>query len=384
MKVAFDIQPLLDDEKTWIGYCEAGFVRNIVLDHPETAFALEYFSFKNADAKKKKAAIYLAQNAEISDCGKITGRVYRFLSSLFPLPYRWFFNSGADITHFFNAIIPPFVKGKKVVTIHDMVIRRFPESMNARTRFVLGLSLRKTIKRADMIITVSEFSKQEILKYYPCSAQKLKVIYQGIDLELYHDGISREESRRVCGVYNITDDYILYLGTLEPRKNIERLIEAYALLRNRQAAAPVLVIAGKKGWRFDGIFHQVKKLGLDDRVIFTGYIPDQDKSALLAGAGFFCFPSLYEGFGLPPLEAMACGTPVLTSNAASLPESVGNAALLVNPYSVENIAEAMERLCVDTALRESLREKGLEWVKRFDWNRLSESLYSVYVSLAAS
>jgi glycosyltransferase involved in cell wall biosynthesis len=384
LKVAFDMQPLLDNQKTGVGYCEDGFVRNIILSHPETAFALEYFFFKNADTKKKQAANYLAPNTEISDCRKFPGTAYRFFSCLFPLPYKWFFSSGADVTHFFNAIIPPLVGGKKVVTIHDMVIRRFPETMNARTRFVLGLTLHKTVKRADIIIAVSEFSKQEILKYYPCSAPKLKVIYQGINLNAYHAGISREEIRRVCSTYNITGNYILYLGTLEPRKNIERLIEAYALLQSRQAETPVLVIAGKKGWRFEGIFRRVEALGLEGGVFFTGYIPDQDKPALLAGAQFFCFPSLYEGFGLPPLEAMACGTPVLVSNAASLPEAVGGAALLVDPYSVESIAEAMERLCVDTALREALRRRGLERVKRFDWSSLSESLYSVYASLAAS
>jgi glycosyltransferase involved in cell wall biosynthesis len=384
MKVAFDIQPLLEDEKTGVGYCEAGFIQNMVLRHPETTFILEYFSFKKKDIKNKNVAVYIAPNVEISDCGKIPGTLYRFFSTLFPLPYKWFFKTGTDVTHFFNAIVPPFVKGRKVVTIHDMVIRRFPQTMNSRTRFLLGLSLRKTIRRADMIVTDSEFSKGEIIKYHNCPIEKIKVIYPGIDSKTYHAGIGPENIRCVCDKYNIKGQYILYLGTLEPRKNIERLIEAYAQMRDGRTKPPMLVIAGKKGWRFDGIFQRVKDLGLQDRVIFTGYVSAPDKPGLLAGARFFCFPSLYEGFGLPPLEAMACGTPTLVSSAASLPEAVGNAALLVDPYSVKSIAQAMEQLCSDTMLWEDLREKGLKQVRRFDWARSSESLYSVYESLTGA
>jgi glycosyltransferase involved in cell wall biosynthesis len=384
LKVAFDIQPLLEDEKTGVGHCEAGFIQNMVSRHPETVFTLEYFSFKKKNIKKKNVAVYIAPNVEISNCGKIPGALYRFFSAMFPLPYKWFFKTGVDVTHFFNAIVPPFVEGRKVVTIHDMVIRRFPQTMNSRTRILLGLSLHKTIRRADIIVTDSEFSKKEILKYYNCPINKIKVVYPGIDLKTYHTGINPEEIRCACDKYHIKGQYILYLGTLEPRKNIERLIEAYAQMRDRRTKPPMLVIAGKKGWRFDGIFHRIKDLGLQDRVIFTGYVSDRDKPGLLAGARLFCFPSLYEGFGLPPLEAMACGTPALVSGTASLPEIVGDAALLVDPYSVKSIAQAMEQLCYNTASWKDLREKGLRQVRRFDLEKSSESLYSLYENLAVS
>jgi glycosyltransferase involved in cell wall biosynthesis len=244
--------------------------------------------------------------------------------------------------------------------------------------------MRKTIKRADIIVTDSEFSKEEILKYYNCPIDKIKVIHPGIDLKTYHAGINPEEIRRVCDRYNIKGQYILYLGTLEPRKNIERLIEAYAKMRDGRTKYPTLLLAGKKGWRFDEIFHRIKDLGLQNQVIFIGYVSDRDKPGLLAGAKFLCFPSLYEGFGLPPLEAMACGTPALVSCTASLPEIVGDAALLVDPCSVESIAQAMEQLCYNTASWEDLREKGLKQVRRFDLEKSSESLYSLYESLAVS
>jgi glycosyltransferase involved in cell wall biosynthesis len=381
VKVAFDIQPLLDNEKTGVGYSADGFIQNLIHRHPETAFALAYFSPGNVQAKQEKIKKYLAPNVEFVRCGYFPGKAYRFFSALLPLPYRFFLNPHADVTHFFNFIIPPLVKGKKVVTIHDMVIRRFPETMRAKTKYMLYLNLHKTIGRADRIITDSEFSKREILRYYQYPEEKIKVVPIGVDSKIYHAGISPGEVRRVRALYRIEGDYLLYLGMLEPRKNLDRLVEAYWLARQKHENFPVLVIAGKKGWLFERIFRRTKDLGLEKSVIFTGYVSDGDKPPLLAGARYFCFPSLYEGFGMPPLEAMACGTPVLASNAASLPEVLGDAALLVDPYSVESITRAMERLCFDTALREDLRKKGPERAKYFNWNNISDALHTAYQEL---
>jgi glycosyltransferase involved in cell wall biosynthesis len=381
LKVALDIQPLLDSEKTGVGCSADGFVQNLVRGHPETAFALAYFSSGDTRAEQEKVKKYLAPNVELSRCAYFPGKAYRFLSALLPLPYRFFLNPRADLTHFFNFIIPPFVKGKKVVTIHDMVIRRFPETMRAKTKCMLYLNLRKTIGRADRIITDSEFSKREILLYYRYPEEKIKVIPVGVDLKIYRAGIGPGEVRRVRALYRIEGDYLLYLGMLEPRKNLTRLIEAYWLAGRKHEKFPLLVIAGKKGWLFERIFRRTKELGLEKKVLFTGYVSEGDKPALLAGARGFCFPSLYEGFGMPPLEAMACGTPVLASGAASLPEVLGGAALLADPYSAESISRAMERLCFDTELREDLRKKGLERVKQFDWRYSADALHKVYQEL---
>jgi glycosyltransferase involved in cell wall biosynthesis len=382
VNVAFDIQPVLDHEKTGVGCSADGFIRTLVRRHPETTFTLACFSSNHTPAQRGILETYRSPNVKLDQCGYFPGKAYRFLSALLPLPYRFFFNSPADITHFFNFIIPPFVKGRKVVTIHDMVIRRYPETMRAKTKYMLYLNLRKTVRRADRIITDSEFSKKEILTYYRYPPEHIKVIPIGVDTAVYHPGISPDEISRVRGFYRIQGEYLLYLGMLEPRKNIERLLEAYYMAGKKHEHFPLLVIAGRNGWLFERIFRRVKDLGLEGKVLFTGYVADRDKPPLLAGARCFCFPSLYEGFGMPPLEAMACGTPVLSSNAASLPEVLGSAAYMADPASAESIAEGMEALVSDPALRETLRARGLERAQYFNWERLADSLHEVYQEAA--
>jgi glycosyltransferase involved in cell wall biosynthesis len=169
------------------------------------------------------------------------------------------------------------------------------------------------------------------------------------------------------------------VGTLQPRKNLGRLLEAYALLRKRaqRGEAPGLVIAGRKGWLYDQIFQQVERLGLESKVVFPGYVPQDDLPALLSGARLFVFPSLYEGFGLPVLEAMACGTPVACSNVSSLPEVAGDAALLVDPLDVRGMAEAMNRLLQDEGLRTQLVERGYRQVRQFSWARCARETLAV-------
>jgi glycosyltransferase involved in cell wall biosynthesis len=205
-------------------------------------------------------------------------------------------------------------------------------------------------------------------------------VYIGIDFSFYKRATA-DIIESIKKKYNINGDYILYLGTLEPRKNLERLIEAYAAVKESEKAAPLLVIAGGKGWLYESIFETVKRFGIENSVIFTGYVPDADKPALLSGAKVFCFPSLYEGFGMPPLEAMACGTPVLTSNVASLPEVCGDAAYYVNPLLVSEIEQGIKQLCFNEELRNNLIQKGEERVKLFSWDKIAEQLHNLYQEL---
>jgi glycosyltransferase involved in cell wall biosynthesis len=341
---------------------------------------LEYFLFRNKSKVKKIINTYRRSNTLLCEC-RFPRFIYRSISAFIPLPYCWFFRNNVNVRHFFNFIVPPFSKGKTVVTIHDLGFKRFPETLTVKTKLLLRLNLRKSLKRADLILADSEFTRQEILYFYDCPPEKIRVLYSGVEHERYHVNIPAEEITRVKTKQGITGDYILYLGTLEPRKNIERLISAYAQLKQRQPIVPPLIIAGKKGWLYDGIFEKARSL--TDNIHFTGYIPEEDKPGLLAGALFFCFPSLYEGFGLPPLEAMACGTPVLCSNAASLPEVVGDAGLLVDPFSVEEIADGMERLYTNEILRTDMKQKGITQAARFDWERSSGELFKIYESLEA-
>ena len=176
--------------------------------------------------------------------------------------------------------------------------------------------------------------------------------------------------------YNIAGDYILFVGTLQPRKNLIRLIEAFSNLQSPISNIQ-LIIAGKKGWLYEETFRQVEELGLEWKVVFTDYAPEGDLPALLSGASLFVFPSLYEGFGLPVLEAMACGTPVVCSNVSSLPEVAGEAAILVDPLDVEELATAMERVLGDEELRAELTERGFEQARRFSWEKCARQTLDV-------
>lgn len=378
--IAFDATPLVGDLISGVGWCEAYLVDALTKMHPELNYRYEYFTLRSPEEKVRRMEKFRKENIPLCSA-TMSPLVYRTVSNFIPVPYSAFFGDWADITHFFNYIVPPHVHGKTVVTVHDMVVHAYPETVRLRTREMLRLGLKKSMERADCIVTDSEFSRSEIEKYYPKYADKVQVVPCGVDTERFYRVEDAEEIARVKAAHNIDGEYFLYLGTLEPRKNLERLIQAYALLRQKHADAPKLVLAGGKGWMYDTIFETVKMLHLENVVLFPSYIPSEDMAALYSGAFAFVFPSIYEGFGMPPLEAMACGTPVLTANAASLPEAVGNAAILVNPYQVEAISRGMEVLMEQPELRERLSRMGLRRAKEMSWENAADKLFSVYESL---
>lgn len=379
--ISFEVSPLVNDVKTGIGYCESGQVTEISKAHSGTdRIKFEFFSLRNHDRKLARIEPYLMDNCEIN-MSRFSGFVYKAVSTFIPLPYSWFFGKGSDITHFFNYIVPPFVHGKKVVTIHDMVYKAFPETMNSKTRILLNLAMNKSMKRADVVVTDSEFSRSEIIKYFPQYRDKVEVVPCGVDCDMFKPIQDRSIIENVKANHNINGRYFLYLGTLEPRKNLTRLVKAYEILSRRKEDCPLLVLAGGKGWLYDEIFEEVNKSGLGDKVIFTQYIPGEEICPLMNGAEAFVFPSLYEGFGMPPLEAMACGTPVIVSGSASLPEVVGDCGLIVDAYSEESIADAMGKIADNEELRKQLSEKGIIRAREFSWKKSAEKLYTIYERL---
>lgn len=379
--ISFEVSPLVNDVKTGIGYCESGQVTEISKAHSGTdRIKFEFFSLRNHDRKLARIEPYLMDNCEIN-MSRFSGFVYKAVSTFIPLPYSWFFGKGSDITHFFNYIVPPFVHGKKVVTIHDMVYKAFPETMNSKTRILLNLAMNKSMKRADAVVTDSEFSRSEIIKYFPQYRDKVEVVPCGVDCDMFKPIQDRSIIEKVKANHNIKGKYFLYLGTLEPRKNLTRLVKAYEILSRRKEDCPLLVLAGGKGWLYDEIFEEVNKSGLGDKVIFTQYIPGEEICPLMNGAEAFVFPSLYEGFGMPPLEAMACGTPVIVSGSASLPEVVGDCGLIVDAYSEESIADAMGKIADNEELRKQLSEKGISRAREFSWKKSAEKLYTIYERL---
>ena len=381
MNISFDAQPLVKGQKTGIGFCEAGTISAMLKKYPENSYTMEYFCYKNIANYAEKLSSFIGTNCKAAPCKWFSDSVYRILWNFIPIPYRIFFNTKPDITHFFNYFIPPGVQGKCIATVHDMAYKVYPETVRFKTKFMLNVSLARSCRRADKIITISEFSKREIMKYLNIDENKIVVVPCGVDHDVFKPQTDNKKIETTKQRYNITRDYFLYLGTLEPRKNIERIIEAYAVLKKEESQAPLLVMAGRKGWLYDSIFQKVKELKLEQDILFTGYIEDSDAPVLISGATAFLFPSFYEGFGLPPLEAMACGVPVLTSNCASLPEVVGDAAIVVDPYSIDEIMQGMKMLMKDANLRMKLSEKGIKQAKSFTWDKTADIVYDVYKEL---
>ena len=381
MRIEFDALPLVSEKMTGIGWCEAGQTTALARLHPEDSFRYNFFSGKDNAAKMERIKPFAGDSIAVK-MAKFSGYMYRASSTFVPVPYSSFFGKKADVTHFFNYIVPPGVHGKTVVTVHDMVYKAFPETVRGRTKLMLNMGLKRSMKRADVIVTDSEFSKSEIIRYFPQHEAKIRVVPCGVDTDRFHPCTEPERIPAVKESLGIGGDYFLYLGTIEPRKNLERLITAYKALVNKLGEkSPKLVLAGGKGWLYDGIFARVERLGLQDKVIFTKYVPAEDMNPLMCGALAFVFPSLYEGFGMPPLEAMACGVPVLTSGKASLPEVTGDCAVICDAYSPKSIAEGLYRLYADDKLRRDLSARGLERAKQFTWERSAEMLYDIYSAL---
>ncbi len=380
MKIAFDALPLVSERITGIGWCEAGQTSAMAELYPENEYVYNFFSQKGDTQKTERIKQFLNTGIK-TNTADFSGYLYRLISNFLPVPYYKFFGCDCDITHFFNYIVPPKVKGKTVVTVHDMVYKAFPETVRARTKYMLDTGLKKSMKRADLIVTDSEFSKSEIIKYFPEYGDKIRVVPCGVDLNKFHPCNDTDKIEQVKKSMEIIGDYFLYLGTIEPRKNLKNLISAYAKFLKENNNSPKLVLAGAKGWLYDDIFNEVKNLNLENQVIFTKYVPSEDINALMCGAVAFVFPSIYEGFGMPPLEAMACGVPVLTSGEASLPEVTGDNAVIIDAYSIDSIAEGLGRIFHDKNLREKLSRNGIERAENFTWKKSAEILYKVYREL---
>ncbi len=383
MNIHFEAQPLINSNKSGIGFCEAGIINAMTKLYPEHEYSLLAFVFRHGAEKLKRLEPFTSTNCRVKACAWVPGSLYRLLWNFIPVPFSMFYGRDADITQFFNYHVPPFVGGKSVTFVHDMCYKACPETVRFKTKTMMDLSLKRSVQRASRILTISEFSKAEIIKYLNVPPEKISVVPMGVDRSIFYKMPENERPviERCKSKYNISGEYFLYFGTIEPRKNLARLIEAYALLKKTEPNVPKLVLAGGKGWLYDGIYEAVKTHGVEKDVIFTGYVDDGDAPALINGALAFVFPSLYEGFGMPPLEAMACGVPVITANAASLPEVVGDAALLVDPLSVDGIADAMRRMLQSPQLRAELSEKGQTQAALFTWERAAHIVMDVYKEL---
>ena len=272
-----------------------------------------------------------------------------------------------DVLHA-TYIAPPLCSCPTLVAVHDISFVHFPEFFSPRVRLLLSTLVPLSINRAARVLTLSEHTKRELVAHYGIPEDKITVTYAAAS-DIYRPITDREASAQVCEKYQIAGPFVLAGGNIQPRKNLSRLIEAYAQLRGTEQIPHKLVIVGQSNWRASEVYQTVRQHGLDVDVIFTGYVPEEDLCLLYNAAQVFVYPSLYEGFGLSPLEAMACGTPTATSNTASLPEVVGDAALTFDPYQVDDMAAVLRTVIADAKLREQLARKGLDQVRRFSWER---------------
>lgn len=296
------------------------------------------------------------------------------------LPLNTIVKSSA-LFHATDHLLPPLKQICSVFTLHDLSFLTHPDTHLPLNRYFSQLMINCFLQSADRIITVSECTKVDAIRLCGIEEEKITVIYEGVNPDFYP--VPPEITSAIRYHYNLPERYILFVGTIEPRKNLHFLLEVFQRLPNRKNNLK-LVMVGKKGWRYEDFFQKLKELGLENDIVFLGYIPDSDLPAIYSMAEVFVFPSLYEGFGLPVLEAMACGTPVICSNTSSLPEVAGEAALLLPPDNISEWIHALEHLLESKELRRDLSQRGLRQAARFTWHNTAFKTYKIYEEVYAN
>lgn len=285
-----------------------------------------------------------------------------------------------DVFHGLSFVTPLVKTCRQVVTVHDMTFFLFPQYHGFIKRHYFRSLIPRCVRRADQVIADSESTKADIVRILGAEAEKIKVAYLGTD-ERFRPGKDAATSSRLRANYGLSRKVILFVGLIEPRKNLETLIRAYAMLAGA-ARDSCLVLAGPLGWGYQAVFQAVSECGVKDRVIFPGFVPEEELPGLYNLADVFVYPSLYEGFGLPVLEAMACGVPVITSNVSSMPEIAGGAALLVEPSDARGLACAIGRVLADQELRQRMSREGIERSSPFTWERTARETLAAYEAAA--
>ncbi|MCX7047093.1 MAG: glycosyltransferase family 1 protein [Candidatus Sumerlaeota bacterium] len=308
----------------------------------------------------------------------LSALVRRLLGAPASLPARPVRRAHADVFHAPAFIAPPRLPCPSVVTIHDCAFIRYPQTIRLLHRIYYRRAIPRSAREAARVAVDSESTRRDVIELMRLDPAKLRVVPLGVGEEFFVDRVAPETEARLRRIIGAGGPFLLTVGTMEPRKNLDTLIRAYARLRAQMPDAPPLVIAGRRGWfcgRLETLTHE---LGLGDSVRFPGFIPDDDLPSLLALATVFVCVSLYEGFGLPALEAMAAGAPVVASNASSLPEVIGSAGALVNPSDAESIARSLQSLLRSSDDRARRIESGRRQARQFPWQRCALSMLDIY------
>lgn len=361
MKIGIDIRSTVK-RKTGIGYYTLNLINSLAAaDKKNQYFLYSKISFLN---RKKISPLLPGENFE-------------HLTNRLKLSSRWVLRD-LDVFHTssFDLFKPRGVK--LVLVVHDVIHRVYPSGHAYQTVERVEKDLLRILPQADRIVVPSLATKNDLLKFYGIEENKLRVIYPGVNKEEAFSENNRHQNKPVLAKYNITRPFILYVGTLEPRKNVEGLITAYRDLRSNHDFKCQLVIVGMKGWLYEKIFDLVREWKLDRDIIFTDYIGRQDLRIFYQEAEVFVYPSFYEGAGLPVLEAFTFGVPVITSNVSAVAEIAADAAVLINPYKPREIAEAISNIVCNTELKDKLKEKGINRAKEFCWDTAARKTINVF------
>lgn len=312
------------------------------------------------------------------------GKTYdRFLWENCVLPLKTL-RQKIDVLHV-PAFAMPFVRGaarRTVVTVHDLIGIIFPEHLSLPSRFYWSKWLPSVNRNADRLIVDSECTKKDVVRYMQFDPEKVRVVPLAVD-EKFTSQKKGREIEEVCSKYSIQQPFLFFLGNVEPRKNLPRLIRAFRRLKSEQRIEHHLVIGGSRSWHYPELAESCKESGVMESIKFIDYVEENDLAPLYRASELFIFPSLYEGFGLPILEAMACGVPVIASNVSSIPEVGGDAVYYVNPYNEEEIARAIHEVLRDRGIREELQRKGFEQARQFSWKRTAEETRRVFGELGS-
>jgi glycosyltransferase involved in cell wall biosynthesis len=353
------------------------YIRNLLTHLSRLDHDTEYVIF----ARPNDAAALDALGPNFRAVAETSGNYSLTEQLKIPLALR---RERVTLFHAPHYVLPPLVTCRSVVTIHDCIHLMFPQYLPNRMALSYArASIATAARRADRIITVSDSSKHDILRFVNVDPSKIEVIHNAFD-ERFAVKPPEAQVARVRERYQLQDEFVLYAGNVKPHKNLERLIDAFHLVRMRGLDHLKLVLIGDEISRYTSLRRAVHRHQLHKYVRFLGYLPEDTLTVMYRLASVFVFPSLYEGFGLPPLEAMASGTPVVTSNVSSLPEVAGDAAILVNPYEPESIADGIFRVLTDGPTRDDLRRRGLERSRQFSWESSVRRVREIYEAVGAS
>lgn len=384
MRIGIDARTILNPEKgdaIGVGHYTYQLIRHLLEIDKENEYVLFFdFRVREKDVKKFSRPNVKIRFYPFSDYKKYLPGVYNEILGTAILN-----KEKLDLIHTTShaSRIPVSYRGKTVVTINDLSVYKlndvFPKFFQTKNKTLISLM----VSKAQKVIAVSNSIKNDLQEILKCPEDKIRVIYSGFDKRMFEN--SEVDRKKILDKYSIKDKYILFLGTLEPSKNIVRLMEAFKIFKGKNKKDKIagdykLVLAGKRGWLAKEYKQIAKDLGLSKDIIFTGYVIGDDLVPLFHNADFFIMPSLYEGFGTTVLEAFATGTPAIVSNVSSIPEIAGDAAELVNPLDVQNIAEAMIKLSRNEELKNIYREKGKRQLEKFNWEKCARETLEVYKS----